>query len=160
MNTAKTYQFYAVQRFDNEKAFMSQAKGDEIIIRQEGNMFVFYENGKELLRSIHQTYAGHRIRNGKHKELAKYAGRTFVFFQPREDGAIDALIEKPFYKVRKPINPVRLADFIFVEIVKPEVEKQIVCPVCGSHEHKKNGKHKKTGAQMYKCKPCGKNFAE
>ena len=153
MTTAR--QQYTVQRFDNEAAFMSQATGDEIIIRQEGNMFVLYDHGKEVLRSIHQTYAGHRIRNGKHKELANYAGRTFVYFQPREDGAIDALIEVPFYKVRKPINPTRLADFIVVE-----VEKQIICPVCGSHEHKKNGKHKKTGAQMYKCKPCGKNFAE
>ena len=155
-----TRQQYTVQRFDNEAAFMSQATGDEIIIRQEGNMFVLYDHGKEVLRSIHQTYAGHRIRNGKHKELANYAGCTFVYFQPREDGAIDALIEVPFYKVRKPINPTRLADFIVVEVVKPEIEKQIICPVCGSHEHKKNGKHKKTGAQMHKCKSCGKNFAE
>ena len=137
MTTAR--QQYTVQRFDNEAAFMSQATGDEIIIRQEGNMFVLYDHGKEVLRSIHQTYAGHRIRNGKHKELANYAGRTFVYFQPREDGAIDALIEVPFYKVRKPINPTRLADFIVVEVVKSEIEKQIICPVCGSHEHKKNG---------------------
>ena len=159
MKTAQ-FQVFTAQRFPSIDTFMKQADGSEIIIKQEGNMFAFYEGEKKLLESIWQTYAGHRIRNGKHKELANYAGRTFVYFQPREDGAIDALIEVPFYKVRKPINPTRLADFIVVEVVKPEIEKQIICPVCGSHEHKKNGKHKKTGAQMYKCKPCGKNFAE
>ena len=180
MKTAQ-FQVFTAQRFPSIDTFMKQADGSEIIIKQEGNMFAFYEGEKKLLESIWQTYAGHRIRNGKHKFLSAYQGRKFVFFHPREDGAIDAIIEIPFFKVRKPVKPFRLDDYVTVEIIKPEEEivqeeivaapveiveepeivqeiAQIVCPVCGSHEHKKNGKHKKTGEQMYKCKPCGKNF--
>jgi hypothetical protein len=85
MKTAQ-FQVFTAQRFPSIDTFMKQADGSEIIIKQEGNMFAFYEGEKKLLESIWQTYAGHRIRNGKHKFLSAYQGRKFVFFQPREDG--------------------------------------------------------------------------
>jgi hypothetical protein len=56
MKTAQ-FQVFTAQRFPSIDTFMKQADGSEIIIKQEGNMFAFYEGEKKLLESIWQTYA-------------------------------------------------------------------------------------------------------
>ena len=191
MTTAQ-FQVYTVQRFPTADVARQTFEGNELLIELQDNQKYGVFNvadGKKILESIHQTYCGHRIRNGKHKELASYAGRKFVWMEPVENG-VDLYTEIPFFKVRKPAKPVRIADFVTVEVIAPyiePVEEQevvehvaediaavpeeivenvaeevvdavIACPSCGSVHHKKNGKHKKTGLQAYRCKDCNKNF--
>jgi predicted RNA-binding Zn-ribbon protein involved in translation (DUF1610 family) len=190
MTTAQ-FQVYTVQRFPTADAARQTFEGNELLIELQDNQKYGVFNvadGKKILESIHQTYCGHRIRNGKHKELASYAGRKFVWMEPVENG-VDLYTEIPFFKVRKPVKPVRIADFVTVEVIAPYIEPVqeiveiaaediavvpeeivvqaeeenvdaavIACPECGSVHHKKNGKHKKTGKQQYRCKECNKNF--
>lgn len=50
-----------------------------------------------------------------------------------------------------------LNDFLLIEKLIEQLEKEKVCPNCKSTNYKSNGKHK-NGTQRYLCKNCGKSF--
>ena len=149
-----------------------------LIVRQmnDGKFAVFHD-GKFVCASMHYDYVTYNVRRGRHAFIAKLTdnfNKPIIAHTMFNDGTHEIEFALKGARKQKPVQ-FKVQQCASVEIVEPVIDEQIetaqhapvndvnepdviVCPSCGSTNHKKNGKHKRTGAQAYRCKDCNKNF--